>query len=169
MQAPPQKRSALGRIVDAIFDACVNVVALFAAAVLSHPAVQDAAARTIVRGMNDFVTQPDLDSHMKVMSETMSKTQDEMAAKAGQDFPKLVGSFIQGMMSPKKDRIAHTPSGGSPVPPSLRNESKDSQASSTPPSRGDTPQTPVPPDELNMPRMEKSDQSSSRIRFRAIR
>jgi hypothetical protein len=87
-----------------LFDVTVHITATFMAAVLSHPAVEKAAADTVVEGMNRFLTQSDLDKHMRVMTDTMARSQGELAAKAGQDFPKIVGSFLTGLiMPPKKD------------------------------------------------------------------
>jgi hypothetical protein len=77
----------LQRFCSAVFDLVVNVTGTFLAAVLSHPDVETAVAKTMVRGMNEFV----------------SRNQPELAQRAGQDFPKLVGSFFQGMMSPRRD------------------------------------------------------------------
>ena len=85
-----------------LFDSCVHATATFLVAVMSHPDVEAALSRTMVRGMTEFMVQPNLDVHMRVMSESLSRNNSALVAKAGQDFPKLVGTFIQGMMSPKK-------------------------------------------------------------------
>lgn len=36
------------------------------------------------------------------MSETLSRNQDEAARNAGEDFPRLLGSFVKGMFAPRK-------------------------------------------------------------------
>jgi hypothetical protein len=95
----------------------VGLVARSTAAVLSHPAVKQAAANIIVLAMNQFILQPDLDQKLLIMSETMAKQQGELARRSGEDFPKLVGSFMQGMVSPiisKRGSVASigTHSGG---------------------------------------------------------
>lgn len=88
----------------AIFEAFIDVIATLAAAVLSHKAVSGAIADAIVLGMNRFLVQPDLDLRLMQMNETLSKRQSVLARKAGEDFPKMVGNFIQGMM--KKENAA---------------------------------------------------------------
>jgi hypothetical protein len=90
-------------ILQTIFEFVVEIFAALVSSVLSHPAVVNAAANTVVEGMNRFITQPDLDKHFKIMSDSMARNQGEMAAKAGQEFPKIVGSFLHGMiMAPTK-------------------------------------------------------------------
>lgn len=93
----------LGRLVNLIFDCFVNATATFVSTVLEHPSVKKAGAAIIVQGMNDFLLQPDLDKHVLVMSETISRNQAELARKQGKDFPKVVGSFIQGMFIPERN------------------------------------------------------------------
>jgi hypothetical protein len=90
----------LGVLTRWIVRGAVHLVASFVAAVLEHEAVQAAGVRTMVRAMNEFLTQPDLHQHVRAMSETMAKNQDHFARSAGQDFPKLAGQFIQGLLSP---------------------------------------------------------------------
>ena len=94
--------SLLKFLVGALVDAC----ATFLASILSHEAVQTAGANMMVRAMNEFLRQPDLNDHVRCMSETMAKHQQDYARSAGEDFPKLAGQFIQGMLSPKKERTA---------------------------------------------------------------
>ena len=93
----------------------VHLMASFLAAILSHEDVQDAGSRMMVRAMNEFLRQPDLNEHVRAMSETMAKNQEDYARSAGQDFPKLAGQFIQGMLSPKKESQAAQ--GKHPQPP----------------------------------------------------
>ena len=94
----PARRTSLGH---RLFDGCVEVAATFVAAVLNHPSVQLAIARGIVAGMKQFTREPDLGEHLRVMGETMTKTQTELARNAGEDFPKVVGNFFKGMMQPR--------------------------------------------------------------------
>lgn len=95
--AKPRRRSLGQRL----FDALVDIVATFVAAVLNHPSVQHAVARGIVAGMKAFALEPDLGEHLRVMGETMTKTQTELARNAGEDFPKVVGNFFKGMIQPR--------------------------------------------------------------------
>lgn len=71
----------------------------FTSIMLSHEDVQIAIGHSIVVGMNMLLRQPNLDEHVLLMSETVARTQPELARKSGEDFPKLVGSFLQGMLS----------------------------------------------------------------------
>jgi hypothetical protein len=77
----------------------VDIIAKFVAAVLAHPAMQDAVTKTVVLALNGFIGQPDLHEHLTAASENLSKTQVEMARQAGRDFPKVVGSFFTGLTS----------------------------------------------------------------------
>jgi hypothetical protein len=94
----------LGRLFQALFEGLVNCIAAVCAAVLNHPSVQNAIANGIVAGMNDFVRQPDLDDHVKIMSETLSRSQRQLARNAGEDFPVLVGNFFEGIFKPRRDK-----------------------------------------------------------------
>jgi len=87
------------RLANVLIEASAD----FAVRVLLHPAVTDAIACTIAEGMNKFLRQPDLDEHIKVMANTMSDVQPEIARKKGEEFNKSVAGFIQGMLSPRKD------------------------------------------------------------------
>jgi len=59
-----------------LFGAVVDYIAApFTAAVLSHPAVKEAATATLVDGMNRFLTQPDLDELLLHVNDSVSKTQ----------------------------------------------------------------------------------------------
>ena len=93
----------LSELLAAILAGLVELCASFTAAVLSHPAVQQAGAEIMVQGMNQFVKQPDLNETMQIMSDTMAKTQEDFARSAGEGFPKLAGKFLEGMLSPKKN------------------------------------------------------------------
>jgi hypothetical protein len=94
----------LGRLFQTLFEGFVNCTAAVCAAVLNHPAVQNAIANGIVAGMNAFVRQPDLDDHVKIMSETLSRSQRQLARNAGEDFPVLVGNFFEGIFKPRRDK-----------------------------------------------------------------
>ncbi|KAL7570462.1 hypothetical protein ACA910_004248 [Epithemia clementina (nom. ined.)] len=95
-------RGVFTEFLASLMASLVELCAAFTAAVLSHPAVQEAGAQIMVLGMNKFVTQPDLNETMQVMSDTMAKTQEDFARSAGEGFPKLAGKFFEGMLSPKK-------------------------------------------------------------------
>lgn len=96
-------------VLAALFQAIVNVMASTTAAVLSHPLVKDAAAEVIVAGMNAFLRQDDLDAHLEVMIDTLSKRQNELARKQGEDFPVLVQQFMKGVMGrPPSVRLSKT-------------------------------------------------------------
>lgn len=94
----------IGRIFQAIFDGVIHVIASFLAAILEHPKVKKATSDAIVSGMTEFMRQPDLDEHLLVMNERISKTQTEFARKSGEDFPQMVSHFLRGMLSPKRER-----------------------------------------------------------------
>jgi hypothetical protein len=102
----------LGRLFQALFEGIVECIAAVCAAVLNHPLVQNAIANGIVAGMNEFVRQPDLDDHVKIMSETLSRSQRQLARNAGEDFPVLVGNFFEGIFKPRRDKdgnVIHVP------------------------------------------------------------
>jgi hypothetical protein len=91
-------------IFEVLFEGLVNCIATVCAAVLNHPAVENAIANGIVAGMNAFLRQPDLDDHVKIMSETLSRNQRQLARNAGEDFPVLVGNFFEGIFKPRRDK-----------------------------------------------------------------
>jgi len=93
----------LSSLAQDVFDFTVHCTATFLAAVLSHPAVEEAAANVVRLGANAFITQPDLDEKLKITSETLAKSQEESARTAGEDFPKVVGAFFTGVFA-KKDK-----------------------------------------------------------------
>mmetsp|Transcript_1546 Transcript_1546/g.3354 ORF Transcript_1546/g.3354 Transcript_1546/m.3354 type:complete len:431 (-) Transcript_1546:175-1467(-) len=86
-------------IFELLFYGLVEVHASFMTAVFTHPDVKNAMAAIMVQGMNGFITQPDLDEKFQIMTDTMAKNQEEAARNAGQEFPKIAGSFIKGMFS----------------------------------------------------------------------
>ncbi|GKY98128.1 hypothetical protein MPSEU_000770600 [Mayamaea pseudoterrestris] len=85
------------RIFQYLFDMMIHAIAVVVAAVLTDPAVKEAIANVIVSGMINFVRQPNLDEHLLFANQTLGRTRDHMASKAGQDFPKVVGAFMKGM------------------------------------------------------------------------
>jgi hypothetical protein len=89
-------------VTQAIFDVLVYVIATFVAAVLNHPVMTDALVNVIVKGVSGFVRQPDLDDHLLVANESLGRTRDEIAHKAGKDLPKVTGSFIKGLLHIKR-------------------------------------------------------------------
>jgi hypothetical protein len=106
----------MGRLFQALFEGLVNCIAAVCAAVLNHPSVQNAIANGIVQGMNDFVRQPDLDDHVKIMSETLSRSQRQLARNAGEDFPVLVGNFFEGIFKPRRDKDGNVIHVAAPTP-----------------------------------------------------
>jgi len=89
-------------LAQGVFDFTVHCTATFLSAVLSHPAVQKAAANVVRLGADAFITDPDLDKKLKITGDNLSKNEEEAARAAGEDFPKIVGSFFSGMFA-KKD------------------------------------------------------------------
>ena len=87
-----------------LFRWLVQFHAALLASILQQDCVQSAMSAILVRGMNDFLIQPDLNEKIQIMADTMSKNQEKAAHKAGQEFPKLVGNFIHGMMNAKKQQ-----------------------------------------------------------------
>ena len=75
----------------------IHAIAVVVAAVLTDPAVKEAIANVIVTGVTNFVRQPNLDEHLLFANQTLGRTRDTVANKAGQDFPKVVGAFVKGM------------------------------------------------------------------------
>lgn len=92
------------------FNGIVECLATVTGAVLAHPKVQHAAADTMVLAMNQFMVQPDLDEKLLVMNETMSRRHEDFARRTGEDFPKIVGNFLQGMLSSKRTTATITAS-----------------------------------------------------------
>jgi hypothetical protein len=41
---------------------------------------------------------------VKIMSETLSRSQRQLARNAGEDFPVLVGNFFEGIFKPRRDK-----------------------------------------------------------------
>lgn len=76
----------------------VQSLAATVAAVLSDSRVRDALAHIIAQGVNAFLQQPNLDQHIMSMAATIRETQPNLARQQGQDFPVIVGSFLQGML-----------------------------------------------------------------------
>jgi hypothetical protein len=118
----------LGRLFHAFFETFVHCIATVCAAVLNHPAVQDAIANGIVAGMNAFARQPDLDEHVKIMSETLSRNQRQLARNAGEDFPVLIGNFFQGMIKPRRDKDGNLIHTAVPVAPAQMQSSTNANA-----------------------------------------
>ena len=82
-----------------VFDVSVHSVATFVAAVMNHPAVERACAKVMARGMTEFFI------------EAPETAKLDQARNAGEDFPKLVGSFFQGMFLPRKGKPGSSSSG----------------------------------------------------------
>ena len=85
------------RLLKYMFDTMIHAIAVVVAAVLTDPAVKEAIANIIVTGVTNFVRQPNLDEHLLFANQTLGRTRDTVANKAGQDFPKVVGAFVKGM------------------------------------------------------------------------
>lgn len=114
-----------------IFEGVVHCVASFIAAVLNHPSVQDAIANGIVAGMNAFALQPDLHEKARIMSETLSRSQRELARNAGEDFPVLIGNFLQGMIKPRRDKDGNYPPVQAPSSEGIQLPDMDSGSTTT--------------------------------------
>jgi hypothetical protein len=100
----PNAASSMDHIVglsNAVVSGVVHVIASFTAAILNHPSVQKAIGSSIVAGLKQLCHEDDLEEHLMAVSETLSKQSELHARQAGKDFPKIVGSFVQGMLSPQ--------------------------------------------------------------------
>ena len=95
-------------LLQTFIDGLVYIVT----AVLSHPSVQEAGCTMIVRAMNSFMTQPNLDQRLIQMNDIISKSQHQIALKSGQEFPQVVGQFLKGMLTPGRTTAATVPGGG---------------------------------------------------------
>jgi hypothetical protein len=84
--------------------ALIDGLANLAAAVLTHPSVNAALADTVADGMNVFIRREDFAENFRIMGEAATQHQPELARKSGEEFPKVIGSFIQGVLSPKKPK-----------------------------------------------------------------
>ena len=111
-------------IVQAILNITVNAVASFTAQVLNHPAVQNAAANAIVAGMKKLCHEPDLNDHVQALTDTLSKRIERDATQAGRDFPKLVGHFVKGMLSPPPQGSTSLKAAEAPELTSEKNDDK---------------------------------------------
>jgi hypothetical protein len=90
----------LNNMLCALYDTVITALATVIASVLNHPKANDAITNVIVNGITKFLTQPNLHEHILVANQSLGKTRDTMANKAGQDFPKVVGAFVKGMFLP---------------------------------------------------------------------
>ena len=95
------------------FDSTVDAIATLSSAILSHPTMKQTLSDIMVKGMNEFMLQQDLDEKLVTMNATLSRRQPDLARHAGEDFPKLVGSFIQGMLLQPKEKEAKLKAAGS--------------------------------------------------------
>lgn len=91
-----------GTIAGAVIDALGS----FVAAVLAHPAVQDAVADAIVLGMTKVARDPQLDENLMIAEKALSKSNEERAKQAGKDAPKLLGKIWEGMQSAREEEKA---------------------------------------------------------------
>jgi len=105
-------------VVQQLVQWLIQAAAYFVTQLLQVESVQTAVSATIAEGLNCFLRQPNLEEHLLRMSDTMSKTQPELARQQGRDFPVLVGSFLQGMLLPppkeKKPQAADEPENATP-------------------------------------------------------
>jgi hypothetical protein len=81
-----------------VYDYLVDFIARFAAAVLTHPVMNESVLDIIVQGVDKLMEQPKLDEHIMKAGHTLSKSRDQMAHRAGKDFPKVAGAFVKGMV-----------------------------------------------------------------------
>lgn len=86
-------------IVQKCYACFIELICEITANILENKRVQKAAGNVIAEGMNTFLMETSrIEQHMKNMAETMSKAQPEFARKQGEDFPVVVGSFLQGIL-----------------------------------------------------------------------
>ena len=81
-----------------LYDFFVDFIARFAAAVISHPVMNESVLDIVVQGVDKLMEQENLDEHIMKAGHTMAKSRDVMAHKAGKDAPKVVGNFLKGMV-----------------------------------------------------------------------
>ena len=82
-------------------DLLVESVSTIVTRVLQKDSVKQAVAKAVAEGLNAFLEQPNLDQHIRSMAASVSKSQPDLARQHGQDFPVIVGSFLQGMLQGK--------------------------------------------------------------------
>lgn len=85
------------RLFRLVLDAAVELTATFVGGVLEHHRVKAAAAALIAAGLQAFLEDPQLDEHVRSMTSTLSRNQPAMARLQGQELPRIVGSFLQGV------------------------------------------------------------------------
>jgi hypothetical protein len=119
----------------------VEGVAHLVSRVLDHEAVRAPLAQTIAAGVHCFLqNEQDLEAHVRSMAACVSKTQPDLARQQGQDFPLIVGSFLQGILhgvsSNKQNRHEAASAAATAVSNPRQEESEDaqSQPSELPPS-----------------------------------
>jgi hypothetical protein len=86
-------------LLSRLWEYFVNLVALFVTAVLSHPDVEEAAARLIVRGINDTCEQPDLGEKVSKVSKSLRLENEAISRQLGEQFPKMASNFVGGAVA----------------------------------------------------------------------
>lgn len=116
------------RVVHRGVDLLVSCLTGIATRVLREESVQNALAQTIAQGIQTFLQHDNLEVDIRNLASCVSKTQPDLARQHGQDFPVLVGSFIQGMLHNATPKPNHnnTQQQNDPL------DSKTTQQSSTP-------------------------------------
>jgi cation transport regulator ChaB len=78
-----------------IWNYCVNLVATFTAAVLSHPKMQQAASDVIVLALNSALEQPELSN---IIQQLTVRVYDDgaISRQMGEQFPKSAKQFVAG-------------------------------------------------------------------------
>lgn len=115
-------KARLDKWLAVLFQAIVSAVATFAAAVLSHPKVEETAAHVMVLGINAFMEQPDFRERMAAAAGTLSEGKEDAVRELGKNFPTVLGDFAGGLFSAVKhddDQHANDESA-----PKLEEESK---------------------------------------------
>jgi hypothetical protein len=143
-------------VVHRLGSLLVEGVAHLVSRVLDHEAVRAPLAQTIAAGVHCFLrNEQDLEAHVRSMAACVSKTQPDLARQQGQDFPLIVGSFLQGILhgvssnkqnrhesasnaatavsNPRQEESEDPQSQPSELPPSLSVRSNDTMSSSPPP------------------------------------
>ena len=84
--------------------ACFRLAARFASAflvaVISDPALNRTIADTVKEGMNRFLTQKTVKQKLGTFQQTLSESKPSLAKEAGEDFLKVILSFMEGLLAP---------------------------------------------------------------------
>ena len=95
LNSPEPSKKNMG---NRLYDFLVDFIARFAAAVLTHPIMNESVLDIVVKGVDKLMEQENLDEHLMRAGHGLAKSRDVMAHKAGKDFPKVAASFVKGMV-----------------------------------------------------------------------